>query len=109
MKSPSGSTDDPAAEFPEDPSTSKALRPNKTPWHRICRLVAAIVRAEMEELPGGRVLCLFRLWDGRKKATFLLNELVNAREERCRLLEVSQQKEIIQDPDLSPGSFLNPP
>lgn len=81
-KSPSGSADDPAAESPEDPSTGKAPHPDKTPRPGICRLIAVTVGAEMEKLPGGRGLCSFRLRDGGgEKATFLLNELVNAGEE----------------------------
>lgn len=68
-KSPSDSTDNPAAEFPEDPSASKALHPNESPWHGICQLVAMTIR-EMEELPGGCVLCSFSLRDGGKKPLF---------------------------------------
>lgn len=44
-----------------------------------------------------------------EKATFLLNELVNSREECRQSLEVSPWKEIIRDPSSSPGSFLDPP
>lgn len=69
-KSPSDSADNPAAEFPEDPSASKAKHPKESPRHRICQLVAMTIRAEMEELPGGCVLCSFSLPDGGKKPLF---------------------------------------
>lgn len=69
-KSPSDSADNPAAEFPEDPSASKAKHPKESPRHRICQLVAMTIRAEMEELPGGCVLCSFSLRDGGKKPLF---------------------------------------
>ncbi|XP_040983228.1 uncharacterized protein LOC121233630 [Aquila chrysaetos chrysaetos] len=101
-KSPSDSTDNPAAEFPEDPSASKALHPNESPRHGICQLVATTIRAETEELPGGCVLCLFRLRDGGKKATFLLNELVNTGEECHQSLEISRVE------GNYPGSQLEP-
>lgn len=65
-----GSPDAPRAEFLVDPSAGKVLGPDKTPQHGICRLIAATVGAEEEELPGGRVLWWFQLRDGEKKLLF---------------------------------------